>query len=83
MAKQKANKEVKGAESKAPETTETQKPKVKKAKPVYVVKIAFKDAPQYAKTGQANEYMEGADVSDLDAERLNNLVERGIVDKIG
>lgn len=47
----------------------------------YTVLIAFKDSKQYATSGVANSYEVGADVSDLDAERLEILVKRGIVFK--
>lgn len=62
-------------------TTVTEAPKGKSKAAVYTVKIAFKDSKQYRKDGKINEYTVGADVSDLDPERLENLVSRGIVEK--
>lgn len=47
----------------------------------YIVAQPFKDAKQYQKNGKVNEYEKGADVSDLDAERLESLIKRGIVVK--
>lgn len=63
------------------ETKVEEAPKGKSKKTAYTVAIAFKDAKQYRKDGKINEYTVGADVSDLDPDRLENLVKRGIVDK--
>lgn len=76
-------KEVVNVEAaKAEETTVTEAPKGISKAAVYTVKVAFKDAPKYRKDGKINEYTIGADVSDLDPERLENLVKRGIVEKL-
>ena len=77
----KAQKEMAKGNDTAPAVDETKETKLKAKKPSYVVKIAFKDAPQYRKEGKPAEYMEGSDVSDLDPERLESLVKRGIVEK--
>lgn len=79
MAKVKKAEDNKGAEN-APEVEKTE-PKVTSKKTGYTVAIAFKDAKYYREGGKINEYTVGADVSDLDPDRLENLVKRGIVDK--
>lgn len=45
----------------------------------HTVAVAFKDSKMYADNVKVNSYEVGADVSDLDADRLDLLVKRGIV----
>lgn len=50
----------------------------------HIVAVEFKDAPEYRTPGQeANTYTVGDDVSDMDVERLQSLVARGFVVKVG
>jgi len=51
----------------------------KKQQSGYTVAVAFKDSAKYANGGYPTSYEVGADVSDLDADRLDALVKRGVV----
>lgn len=46
----------------------------------YFVVAPFKDAKQYRINGEANSYEVGDDVSKMDAERLEVLVKKGLVE---
>lgn len=52
----------------------------KKKKDGFTVVKTFRDSAEYIKDGQMNVYNVGDDVSHFDAERLEKLVERKLVE---